>query len=160
MYCLSNIQEFVCRNDGREEKALLEAGEPPHSSGKWVTNSSCAHGTCLHPANCYSQRCLRCSRCWDQPGFQHWISAAPSWTLHGFAKPLWLHKWKMQRLFANLSLQQLPSKRKTVVTQDISRLAAAPAIAKWHICTARYSIYTQSCSNCESQAHNFIPQLF
>lgn len=40
-----------------------------------------------------------------QPRFHHWILAAPSWTFHGFAKPLWLHKWKVQRLFANLSLQ-------------------------------------------------------
>lgn len=40
-----------------------------------------------------------------QPGFHHWISAAPSWTFHGFAKLLWLHKWKMQRLSANLSLK-------------------------------------------------------
>lgn len=163
MYCLNQTQKFVCRNDGREEKALLEAGEPPHSSGKRVSKPQ------LHPWHLPAPSPLLQPEVFEM---LHVLGLANS---QGFTTGFQLHQTGLPMDLPNpcgctsgrsrgclqtSACSRLPSKRKTAVTQDISRLAAIPAIAKWHICTARYSIYTQSCSNCESQAHNFIPQLF
>lgn len=125
--------------------------------------------TRIQPIATGSQRCLnqdtRCAGISKQPMFQQeagfgagssaqWVCQTPVATQ--LARP-----GGSRGLFAKLSVQPAsPSKRKTMVTQDISRLAAIPATAKWHICTGRYSISPQSCSNCESQAQDFIPQLF
>lgn len=50
---------------GEREKRFWKQGSHHTALENGCQNPSCIHGTCLHPAHCYSQRCLRCSTCWD-----------------------------------------------------------------------------------------------
>lgn len=139
-------------------------------------NSSCVPGAHPRPAHRYEQPEVfvgRCSTCRDQQAAgvliltAHWIwlssRQAPTWIFYTSAEPPWSHNWDRWQLKAVCRTQLAAaslSRTNTMVTHDICRLGAISTIAKWHICTGHCSIYTQSCSNCESQAHNFIPQLF
>lgn len=73
----------------------------------------------------------------------------PHWVSQGSAKAP--QDWRQPTGFADPSL---------LVMQDTAVLAAISAVGKGHAGAGCYSIYMQSYSNCESQAHNFIPQLF